>query len=167
MLVDLEGRFQYINRTEPGYHPAEVVGTPIYDFLEELDAANLRRCVDGVIATNHPGHCVLEYRHGNGHTLIFETRVSPVIQDGELVSLAMVGRNETDHYEVARSLLDREQRLRVLVEQLPAILWTTDDQLVFTSSQGAGLKAMGLRATRWWVCRSWSSWATVPNPTMR
>jgi PAS domain S-box-containing protein len=88
---------------------------------------------------------VLEHQSVDGHVQIFETRVSPVVEDGQLVSLALIGRNETTHYEVARSLLDREQRLRVLIEQLPAILWTTDRNLVFTSSQGAGLKSMGIR----------------------
>lgn len=36
------------------------------------------------------------------------------------------------------------QRLRFVTEQLPAILWTTDAALTFTSATGAGLTAMGL-----------------------
>lgn len=39
---------------------------------------------------------------------------------------------------------DRELRLRVLLEQVPAMLWTTDRDLVFTSSVGSGLKVLGL-----------------------
>lgn len=38
-----------------------------------------------------------------------------------------------------------EARLRVLVEQLPAVLWTTDSDLKFTSSLGAGLSRLGLK----------------------
>jgi two-component system sensor kinase FixL len=145
MLVDADGSFQYINRTEPGYRREDVIGTPIFDFLREPDVSVLRQCMAKVVETLHPDHCVLDYQSVDGRKQIFETRISPILQDGKLVSLALIGRNETTHYEVARSLLDREQRLRVLVEQLPAILWTTDRNLVFTSSQGAGLKAMGLR----------------------
>ncbi|MBI4637862.1 MAG: PAS domain S-box protein [Candidatus Rokubacteria bacterium] len=39
-----------------------------------------------------------------------------------------------------------ETRLRLLVEQLPVVLWTTDRDLRFTSSLGAGLTALGLRS---------------------
>ncbi|MGB0035543.1 MAG: PAS domain S-box protein [Candidatus Acidiferrales bacterium] len=38
-----------------------------------------------------------------------------------------------------------EARLRVLVEQLPAVLWTVDKNLQFTSALGAGLTRLGLK----------------------
>jgi two-component system cell cycle sensor histidine kinase/response regulator CckA len=40
---------------------------------------------------------------------------------------------------------DSEARLRVLVEQLPAVLWTVDKNLRFTSCLGAGLTRLGLK----------------------
>jgi PAS domain S-box-containing protein len=40
---------------------------------------------------------------------------------------------------------DSEARLRVLVEQLPAVLWTVDKDLRFTSSLGAGLTRLGMK----------------------
>jgi two-component system, cell cycle sensor histidine kinase and response regulator CckA len=40
---------------------------------------------------------------------------------------------------------ESEARLRVLVEQLPAVLWTVDKTLTFTSALGAGLIRLGLR----------------------
>jgi len=43
------------------------------------------------------------------------------------------------------ALRESEARLRVLVEQLPAILWTTDTELRFASSVGAGLSRLGLK----------------------
>ena len=39
---------------------------------------------------------------------------------------------------------ESEARLRVLVEQLPAVLWTVDKDLRFTSCVGAGLARLGL-----------------------
>ena len=38
---------------------------------------------------------------------------------------------------------EKEQELRVLVSQLPAVLWTTDQDLRFTEGTGAGRAAMG------------------------
>ena len=44
-----------------------------------------------------------------------------------------------------RSLRENEARLRLLVEQVPTILWTIDPSLCFTSITGAGLSALGVR----------------------
>jgi len=46
--------------------------------------------------------------------------------------------------EAEERLRHNEARLRVMLEQLPAVVWTTDLDLVFTSSLGAGLKSLGL-----------------------
>src|SRR6202046_1650906 len=40
---------------------------------------------------------------------------------------------------------ESEARLRVLVEQLPAVLWTVGKDLRFTSAMGAGLSRLGLK----------------------
>jgi len=42
------------------------------------------------------------------------------------------------------ALSQSEARLRVAIQQVPAILWTTDEELRFTSSLGTGLSALGL-----------------------
>ena len=42
------------------------------------------------------------------------------------------------------ALRDNEARLRLMVEQIPAVLWTTDLELRITSATGAGLAALGL-----------------------
>jgi PAS domain S-box-containing protein len=47
-------------------------------------------------------------------------------------------RSQKERYE-------GEARLEVMIENMPAVLWTTDQNLRFTSSAGAGLKAIGLR----------------------
>ncbi len=43
------------------------------------------------------------------------------------------------------ALRESESRLRVLIERMPAILWTTDTELRFTSSSGAALSALSLK----------------------
>ena len=44
----------------------------------------------------------------------------------------------------ADALRQEEARLRLTVQQIPAVLWTTDEQLRFTTSVGSGLAALGL-----------------------
>ncbi|MGA8034506.1 MAG: CHASE4 domain-containing protein [Candidatus Acidiferrales bacterium] len=50
--------------------------------------------------------------------------------------------------DLERSQLERHEgrtRLSVMIERMPAVLWTTDKELRFTSSMGAGLDALGLK----------------------
>jgi PAS domain S-box-containing protein len=51
----------------------------------------------------------------------------------------------TERKLAEEALWESERRLRLLVRQVPAVLWSTDAQLRFTLSLGAGLARMGLR----------------------
>ena len=54
-------------------------------------------------------------------------------------------RAEEERALAQAALQDSSARLNLLFEQMPAVLWTTDANLVFTSSQGAGLADLGLQ----------------------
>ena len=64
--------------------------------------------------------------------------------------ISSTGISRALRYAVERERSAKERQLqnaeiRMLTEQLPALLWTTDDQLRITSSLGAGLAGLGLR----------------------
>jgi two-component system, cell cycle sensor histidine kinase and response regulator CckA len=66
----------------------------------------------------------------------------------DLEFLSSVGRQIAFAIERKRAedrLRESEARLRVLIEQLPAVLWTVDKNLRFTSALGAGLTRLGLK----------------------
>ena len=56
----------------------------------------------------------------------------------EQIAAAIEARRAED------ALRQSETRLRLAIEQVPAVLWTTDEELRFTSSLGAGLAGLGL-----------------------
>ncbi|MFW6079806.1 MAG: PAS domain S-box protein [Gemmatimonadota bacterium] len=53
-------------------------------------------------------------------------------------------RDITERKEADRRLRENEERLRVLVRQMPAVVWTVDRDLRFTMSRGGALEAIGL-----------------------
>ena len=61
---------------------------------------------------------------------------------GEMLVRAL--RYALTRHRLMSELRHSDQRQRVLAEQLPAILWTTDQHLRFTSSTGRGLATLGL-----------------------
>jgi len=68
----------------------------------------------------------------------------PVFGNDEIARLGSVINSMLDDLE--RGQIERHEeraRLAVMVEEMPALLWTTDPQLRFTSSTGAALEALG------------------------
>ena len=51
-------------------------------------------------------------------------------------------RSAIDRVQAQRQAREREEHLRLLSEQMPCLLWTTDAQLHFTSLAGAGTPAL-------------------------
>jgi PAS domain S-box-containing protein len=64
---------------------------------------------------------------------------------GEFKSMIATFTDITERKRMEEALRHNEARLRVMTEQVPAVLWTTDTALRFTSSAGTALATMGLR----------------------
>ncbi len=67
--------------------------------------------------------------------------------DNDVAHLRIVGdaiASVIERRRAEEALRESEARLRLLLSQLPAIVWTTDSALRFTSAMGAGLRALGL-----------------------
>ena len=84
--------------------------------------------------------------------------VTEIGASGDLSArLGVTGRDELAYLgnainamleDLERTQLDRHQgrtRLSVMMDKMPAVLWTTDTELRFTSGMGAGLESLGLR----------------------
>ncbi|HEY6546833.1 MAG TPA: hypothetical protein VI589_02970, partial [Vicinamibacteria bacterium] len=91
----------------------------------------------------------------SGHPLLVEDRVVGVVGllsgealpqglEPELGALALAIAQFVERKHAEETLLDREERLRLMAEHVPGILWSIDHELRFTSGTGAGLKALGL-----------------------
>jgi PAS domain S-box-containing protein len=73
--------------------------------------------------------------------LVKDVNGKPKYMIGDVVDI-------NERKEVEEALQASEEQLRLTTTQVPAVLWTTDTELVFTSSTGAGLKALGLKTNQ-------------------
>lgn len=63
------------------------------------------------------------------------------LPDGARISF---GLDITDQRETEQAFREREEFLGLIVRQIPAVLWSTDENLRFTSSFGSGLQSLRL-----------------------
>jgi PAS domain S-box-containing protein len=115
------------------------------DHVVPEERESVRRTIEGAIArgTNIENDTRIVRPDGSTRTL----RISgvPVFDDsGAVTRVVGVTQDITERREAELDALENERRLRLVVDQMQAIAWTTDRDLRYTSSFGAGLKAAGL-----------------------
>lgn len=60
-------------------------------------------------------------------------------------AVALLQAEIVERERAEEALRESTTRLSILVQQVPAILWTTDRDLVYTSQEGAGLKTLDMK----------------------
>ena len=85
----------------------------------------------------------------NGTARILYVTAIPVLSPKGSVEQLMIMVQDVSDLEVLRGsermLRESESRLRLLVEQMPAVMWSTDRNLRFTSSLGSAWTNLGLQ----------------------
>jgi two-component system, cell cycle sensor histidine kinase and response regulator CckA len=149
VVTGLQGEIVYANERMAqmcGYTPDEMEGRDTFELLllpGEHAAARerLRRRVAG---TADSVDAVLVRRDGS--TVAAHVTGAPY-RDGTGAVIGTIGvvKDVGEQRRAQDALRASEERLRLILAQVPALIWTTDAELRFTSSAGRGLRRLGLR----------------------
>jgi PAS domain S-box-containing protein len=86
----------------------------------------------------------VELRRADGRHIWVEMNLRVLREAGQPVWEGALN-DITERRLAEDALWDSERRLRLMVEQMPAVLWSVDTSLRFTLSLGAGLAELGLQ----------------------
>jgi len=120
-----------------GKTPQEIVGEEVGATIE----SQYHRCVDRRETIQYPEEIPVD-----GDQRYWETKLTPVIDDGEVVKLVGAMRDVTARRERIEELSRLDTALETVLANVPGVFWTTDDEGVFTRSQGGALATLGLEA---------------------
>ncbi|MGH7504488.1 MAG: PAS domain S-box protein, partial [Longimicrobiales bacterium] len=148
IATDRDGIVRYWNRFAErlyGWSVAEAVGRPIEELIVPERSAAFSAHVMASVLAGVEWSGEMELRRRNGTVFPGTVTTSPIHDsNGEMIGVVGVSGDISDRKRAEEKLRANEQRLRLFVQQAPAILWSTDRELRFTSFAGAGLAAAGL-----------------------
>ena len=141
---------QFINREEfLGYSLQELEQTDsMFSQIHPEDFPAVQTYWQRLSAGETSGLQVVDFRvrHKEGQWEWVHNRVTILTYtvEGEPEQILVTLTVLTDLKRVESALRESEARLRLVMNQIPALLWTTDSELRITSSLGLGLKGLGL-----------------------
>jgi PAS domain S-box-containing protein len=134
VVLDRERRIVSVNGAMTrlfGHEPAALIGRTLDVVLPGGLPEPGRECIG---------------RRKDDSTIHLEVEASAPAEGTRSAATTLILRDVTTSKKAHETLTTRETYLRMVVEQMPAILWTTDMNLQITSTIGAGLAAVHLQA---------------------
>jgi len=148
LIGKADGRYVYANKRAAaltGYSVEELVTAVTIEQLIAPDELNKvkERCrtrLAGNMATEQYETAVVRK---DGARVLVEVTAARTLWQNEPAVLGIL-RDITERKRAEETLRTNAARLRLMLDQMPAVVWTTDAELRFTSGLGTGLKRLGL-----------------------
>ena len=142
VLVGPEGTIEYVSpsglRTF-GFTGGETVGSSAFRWLHPDDRDEAFRLFDEVVRVQGATRSgTFRVTHADGRVRWIEAIATNMLHDPQVRAIVFNSRDITERREAEWQASDRDRRLRMVVEQMPAIMWTTDLGLRVTFAAGAG-----------------------------
>ena len=125
-----------------GYAGSEIVGQPLARLLPAGDASAFEGLLRAAISGNFPHHEISPRLGKDGSQILVRLTHTPVRDDhGHIIAIVENGASVTSN---AIETAD-ETHLKLLIDQMPMVVWTTDKDLRITSCLGARLRGVKIR----------------------
>ena len=104
LLLDVDLRIEYANHASPGRTVEEVIGKPLYAYLDGAKQAEIKGILEKVLKTGEPTSYEVEYAKPHGNSLCYESHVARRTQDEKLLGLTVTARDISEHKRTEAAL---------------------------------------------------------------
>jgi len=151
-LLSLDGRILESNRAPldiAGLDREDILGKPLHETFwfshskreQQRVRETIQRAAAGQTARYDAEICT-----ANGERMVLDAMFGPLRDEhGEIVQIVACAVDITRRKQAEQALRENRAQLQLMLDQMPAIVWTTDPHLRFTSSTGAGLNTLAVQ----------------------
>lgn len=132
MLLDREGTILYTNRVLDGYTIDQVIGSSAYDYQNAEESKIMKRSIEKVLQTKKPERYEISSSYFKDEILYFDSRVAPVMKDGEIAALAVITRNKTAIKKTMQDAQTVKNKYLELLLHTGTVDFIQDNNLIYT-----------------------------------
>lgn len=149
-ILDNKGNFVFCNGTHAditGYEFSDVEGKNLREFAPEDKGSEIKALINEVVNGNTIQLQIM-FTRKNGEQIPVYLSFAPIYKEENVTGIMTVVRDISLYKNYENRLREDEARLSTLVNNIPAILWTTNKNNVITSISGAGLTNLNINLTQ-------------------
>ncbi len=103
-LTDRNGTIQFINQTVSGFNVKDTIGTSVYDYIQPEHYDLVREAFNRVFKTGKTDGYEIKGSGPDGSIVWYETRISPIKHDSEVVGMILVTSDITERKRMEEAL---------------------------------------------------------------
>lgn len=122
-----------------------LIGSSAYSYIEKEYHASYKQALETVANTGKTQTIELEGLGKNGSKARYRSFIMPFICNGKADKVIVQTHDITQEHDAAKKAKDEILKRSLVLSQMPAMVWTVDNNLIITSSEGSGLKNIGVK----------------------
>ena len=132
LALDLDYNITFANRTLTGRPVEEIIGSNLLGYFSEETQQGFKDTVENIRKTGKQGKYEMSGEWSGDKNTVFETRMNPVYQEGEIASFILSIMDITDREQAQRDLLRHYKLSDAFLEAMPcfAVLLKSDRTVV-------------------------------------
>ena len=114
LSVDKDGRILFINHSNKELDTERIIGTTVYEYIPQDRHQIIKESIEKVFLTGKPDRYEIDRPGEHGLNTNWETRVVPVISDGQVATVNLISTDVTERIEAQNrqaQLLNRVQKI--------------------------------------------------------
>ncbi|MFC1563969.1 PAS domain-containing protein [candidate division KSB1 bacterium] len=115
LTLDTELKIRYANYASPGLTVEDLIGTPLYTYVEKNQQEYVKKILENVLKTGDATIYETEYNIPDGKKIYYESRVVPRYHGKKIIGVLLSARDITDHKATAIALNERVKELNGLI----------------------------------------------------
>lgn len=122
ILLDLNARIQFINKTLGFFEPDSLIGRSIYEYVAPEFHKIMKECYDKVLSEGIQCQYEVSYTSSDGKNLIFEGHAGPLWRDEKIDGIVVRATDITQRKKFEKALMESERKYRLVVENANEII---------------------------------------------